>query len=326
MRKLLTFLIALGAIAFGVCSPAGADGVSFPGMPPQIRLAGSMSLLGVGRAVSFPPSYQGVGDVFAGAAGYWSVARVYSSAQATTSTNMADLVATGTTTPVLCTLRGSSTGFVDLSAYCTGSVTPASACSGGCSVVKLYDQTGNGYDLSQSTAANLPSLSFNSSPTGSLPSMRCTAASCILTSTATFTATAFTVAGVYERTNTAAGYLLQASSALVGVGFGSANQAIVSNATVVGATAAANDNSWNAIQGLIAAGACALDVNGTDQTGMACGSTGVPLAATLRFVRSGSGMQPTGFFAEIALWLSSTTTANRQAINSNQHGTSGYNF
>jgi hypothetical protein len=48
MRKLLTFFFALAATV-GVCSLASADGVSFPGAPPQIAIA-QMSLLGVGCA------------------------------------------------------------------------------------------------------------------------------------------------------------------------------------------------------------------------------------------------------------------------------------
>jgi hypothetical protein len=45
-RKLLTFLIALASIAFGVCSPAHADCVAIPGLPQS----------GTGCAYSYPPS------------------------------------------------------------------------------------------------------------------------------------------------------------------------------------------------------------------------------------------------------------------------------
>jgi hypothetical protein len=54
MRKLLTFLIALGSIAFGVCAPAHADCVAVPGLPQS----------GTGCAFSYPPSSGGGGVPF----------------------------------------------------------------------------------------------------------------------------------------------------------------------------------------------------------------------------------------------------------------------
>src|SRR5690348_15562028 len=110
--------------------------------------AQSLPLLGVsGGSIAVASSYQGPGDVVSGWLAWGSCARVFTTAQASTSTNMCDLVAT-TGGAAVCTLRGSSTGFVDLAAsYCAGT-TPAAACAaasgGACRVSKVYNQvTGN---------------------------------------------------------------------------------------------------------------------------------------------------------------------------------------
>jgi hypothetical protein len=58
MRKLLTFLIALGAVAFGVCSPAAAQGQPILGFPPGMfdnvaaRAAGAAPV-GCSQAATF---------------------------------------------------------------------------------------------------------------------------------------------------------------------------------------------------------------------------------------------------------------------------------
>jgi hypothetical protein len=73
MRKLLTFLIALGAVVFAVISPA--------------RSASSVLMLGAPQATR--PSYRGPGDVTSVAArDFYSAARAYSSVQAAATANM----------------------------------------------------------------------------------------------------------------------------------------------------------------------------------------------------------------------------------------------
>jgi hypothetical protein len=246
-------------------------------------------------------------------------------------TSFCDLVATGTTTPIVCTLRGSATGFVDLTAYCVGSVTPATACAGGCSVTKAYDQTGNTNHFTQTTAAQMPALLFGGSPSGTLPVMNCASAgtSCNMTTTNTFTssgfatANTFTGAGVYIRTGINGGAVISTSNAYQFLVANTANAAAVANNTIVNSSTAANDGSWHATQGLIAPGACALDVNGTDQTGMACGSVGLT-AVALRIFRTGSGNQMAASIAESMFWPLTSTAANRQAVSANAHTRYGF--
>jgi hypothetical protein len=108
-------------------------------------------------------SYTGPGDVQSYK--FWvSCAFVYDAALATTTTSLCDLVASGNGAAV-CTLRGSSSGSVDLtSSYCAGN-TPAAACAaapgGSCLVTKAYDQTGNGNHVAETTLSKMAALTFN---------------------------------------------------------------------------------------------------------------------------------------------------------------------
>jgi len=139
-------------------------------------LAGSLTLLGAGSpGGSGGGAYAGPGDVTSFVV-WGSVARVYNLASASTSTNLADLVATSGGAAV-CTLRGSTSGFVDLASnYCAGT-TPDIACfnaaGGTCSVSKLYDQTGNGRHLTQATLSQMPVVLFGATING-YPAMVCT--------------------------------------------------------------------------------------------------------------------------------------------------------
>ena len=108
MRKLLTFLIALGAIVFAVVAPVSANGV--------LILAGPKPVA----------SYVGPGDITNTYLAWGSCAFVYKNSLANTSTSMCDVVAS-TGGAAVCTLRGSASGAVDQTAYCPGSLTPAAA-------------------------------------------------------------------------------------------------------------------------------------------------------------------------------------------------------
>ena len=117
-------------------------------------------------------TFVGVGDVtgWTATTPYVSCAYVFKASQASTATNLCDLndVSSG---GAICTLRGTTSGKVDLSAYCPGSVTPMTACgnaSGGvCGVSKMYDGATSGDPYVQATPSQYPILTF--SAVNSLP-------------------------------------------------------------------------------------------------------------------------------------------------------------
>ncbi len=292
-------------------------------------------MTGAGMAVPAvaAATYQGPGDVFSTSAiGFWSCARVWNAAAASTSTNLCDINAV-TGGAAVCTLRGSSTGFVDLAgSYCAGT-TPAAACAaasgGSCIISKVYNQVSPGTaDLTQATAANMPPLVFSSTPSSTLPAISCgTAAQNLqVSSSSTITQSQpYTFSLVYRRTDATSSIAFGPSAGGVGIGgrASTANQAAVVFNTSIAVTGA-TDSTWHALSGLGNGGSGASNLNGTDASANA-GTTALS-AATLRFCRPNAG-QFGGTIAEGILWGASTNSTNRGDINTNQHSAAnGYNW
>lgn len=274
-------------------------------------------------------SYTGLGDIVGSATAFGSCARVYQASQASTSTSLCDLVDSAAPTTVICTLRGSATGFVDLAnAYCTGSVTPTTKCAaatgGHCNVSKVYDQVAGLNPWSNSTAASQPVLVFSS--LNGLPGMTGTsAAGTNLASTNSLTiAQPISMTAVYERTVSGAtnGGVNMDSSAALGIQAGAANTANIANSNT---SLTAADGSFHAVQDVSAsgAGASVINVDGTEATGT--GTTSLS-AATLRIGRRIGNNSLNGTIMEVGLWPSGFSSGQRTSMNSNMHGANGYNF
>jgi hypothetical protein len=278
--------------------------------------------------------FKGPGDIVSGALIWGSCARVYKASLALTSTLLCDLVSSAAPTVVLCTLRGSTSGFVDLSAYCAGALTPAATCAaavgGICNVSKVYDQIGGTSGWVNTTAASQPKLTF--SALSSLPGWTCTsAANSLLATTTTFTqAQPYTFVAVGERTTNTT--VLQAMmgfttspNALLGFAAAAAT-AIVTSSTGSNLTqASVPDSAFHAMQG-VANGTTlsVLAVDGVETTGNA--STLSPSGVAMRVCRYSSGGSLDGPMMEAGFWPSAVSSGNRTLLNLNMHGTSGYNF
>src|SRR3984893_6179555 len=115
MRKLLTFLIALAAVAFAVVSPASPQGFNGGGFN-----------IGNGPFAS-GGAYTGPGDIVSGTVAAWSCSRAYKASFANGTNSLCDLVAV-TGGAAVCTLRVAPSVFVGLTAYFPGSLTPSAAC------------------------------------------------------------------------------------------------------------------------------------------------------------------------------------------------------
>lgn len=274
-------------------------------LAPVKAWAGSMMLLGAGKAGASAPTYQGPGDVLASAYGWYSCTRAYSAAFAATQGNICDLVDSAAPTTPICTLKSTTSGFVDLTAYCTGSVTPAAKCAaatgGVCYVSQAYDQTGNGRHVVQTANANQPKIAF--SQINSLPVMDLTSgAALVLATSATFTIAAdITMSAVAKRTSGTSLAGIGGANAATGplLGAHAANTFVIANGTEV--AGAATDNTWIAGQGLLSntAAQCAYNINGVDTTGQTCGTAGFAGVA-IRVGRAGS--QWVGYIAEFGMW------------------------
>lgn len=285
---------------------------------------------GTAFTLTIASAFQGAGDIVAGATSWGSCARVYTAAQASTATSLCDLKDKTTGTVAICTLRGSSTGFVDLAGtYCTGSTTPAAACAaaagGSCIVSKVYDQTVNGNHFTQATVGLMPGLLF--SALGGLPGMTGLTANSTQLPTGNITvAQPLTMSVVALKTgSTAAGGILANPNAATRIGFVTGpNQMEFNGGT--GVTVAATDGSFHAMTGVFNGASGAYNIDGTDVTSQNFGAGGFA-AAPIRFFRNNGGATMSGTIMEGGVWPSAFTTQNRTDMNTNQHSlANGYNF
>jgi hypothetical protein len=313
MRKIILSWLVLVALFAGI---------------PSLR-AGDLTLLGVGGGGSGGGGgYTGPGDIASGAGGFWSCARSYNAAYGTG--NFCDLVAVTGGAPV-CTLKGGTSGFVDLTAYCPGSVTPAAACAaasgGSCLVTKAYDQSGNGLHATQATLGAMPSLLFGA--LNGLPCMNMNSVSAkqqLVTSSIT-QAQPWTISSVSERTSGTTGN----EAALVDTAnsygaYTGSNAAANTGALYAGSfpTFTVTDGAFHAMQSLFNTTSSAALVDSTANTGLSVGAgawSATPLSVG---TETASGVIDV---CEAMYWNGDKYTANAAALNANQHGsTNGYNF
>jgi hypothetical protein len=167
-----TYSIASGTLPTGLSVNSSTGVIS--GTPTAIQTATGLALSvtdanGVTDTsstfqidVTSVPAFTGSGDVKSGAYAYWSPAYAYNAAYAAALGNMMDVVDQAGANQL--TVKATSSGLVDLAAINTwkaaNSVTTIK-------VKKLYDQTGNGRDVSQATLANMPTLLLSHPSLGS---------------------------------------------------------------------------------------------------------------------------------------------------------------
>jgi hypothetical protein len=324
-HKLLTFLIALGAATVvSLAAPAQAQW--------GCRSFGQQGGTGCNSVIATaPPSYTGPGDVSVnGSTNNWyawySCARVYKASLASTSTSLCDLVDSAAPTVVICTLRGTTSGLVDLTAYCPGSVTPAVKCAaatgGVCNISQAYDQTGNSRPVINAAAASQPFLTF--SAINGLPAMQCTAATCFLSSAGTVTqAQPITESAVYIQPaqNSSEMGLIGPSNIFAEISGGPNSQP--NTAEINGQTSAfvtATINNWHALNGLLngTGNNCALNVDGTDTASLNCGTNGFS-ASNIRLFRA-NGQQSAVSITEAGLLAVTSSPTDRGNIRLNQKG------
>lgn len=280
--------------------------------------------------------YQGAGDIFStGVIGAYSCSQAYNAAFAALAGSICDIVDT-TTGVATCTIPIGTNGSANLTAV----VCPTSApvvnvvtfCTvthaAGCSITKVYDQSGSGRDVVQATLANMPTLILSSTPLGTLPAINCgTGTTLLLTSAGTVTqAQPITMSAVIIRkAGTTAGGAVGGSSGIF-MGSGTANLAEVSAGTAL--TASVTDNVWYSLQGLLAGNGTSSAINyypsggsDTDTLG-AAGTTGLS-AANTRVCR-GNSQQFDGLVAEAIIYGATSTPTQRTNLANNQHTRYGF--
>lgn len=253
-------------------------------------------------------AYIGPGDIVSGATAWYGL-RCYAAANASAAQAINIRRASDNTTQDVGLTA--SCDLVDVSAgFCAGTT---------CYVTKWYDQSGNGKNITQTTAASQPQLIF--SALGSRPMMTFSGGQQILTpSNSTFPAGPNSWSALAERTGATTSYntLAQvAGSSVAQLGYNNTtNTAFVGNATI---TATASDSAYHAIQGIEngASPASILNIDGTETTGttgaISGGTTGLYVG-----VNGGAASYMNGNMGELGLWPVAFTSGNRSSMHSNQ--------
>ena len=266
-------------------------------------------------------TYQGPGDIVSGALFWGSPARAYSASFAAGGTAVLNLVDQAGANPI--TVNILSTGFVDVTSI-TNWVAANSVST--IKVSQLYDQTGNARHATQATLANMPTLTL--SAINGLPALEGNGSFRLDTPTIT-QSQPFSVSGVIKRTgstSTAMHAMGAGSGGAITFGFNSASgQGRVGGSSLVN-FAGLTEGSFNAMTAAHNGASSAYNFNGTDVTGQAFGA-GTFSGNAFRILDSGVGVAPlTGQVMEAGVWPSFISPTDRGLINTNQHGSNGYNF
>lgn len=253
-------------------------------------------------------AFQGAGDVVSGAVAWWGL-RAYNAAYATGSNPALDLTDNvGTTT----TINILSTGFLD-----TATAAPLVATR---RVSKLYDQTGNGRHQIQATFATMPELDVSGTPFMKWDNAR---GVFMVTSGTVTQAQPFSQSIVVQRWQnfttqmditignaTANGRILFANSAN--------NMFLFSGGSTT--NFAVSDSAYHAVQALFSGASSAAMVDGTNNAGLNAGTGGYS-SDGLQLGNTNVDM----LLREAGVWFSDIS-ASFTALNTNQHGSNGWNF
>ena len=278
--------------------------------------------------------FQGPGDIASGAIAFYSAGRAYNATYAAAQSPLADIVDT-TTGLATCTIKVGTNGFANLSAVVcpTGAptVSVTTFCTVthvGCSITKLYDQTGTGNDVVQATLANMPGLTLSAlnglpCPAGTGVATMALGAAGSITQSAPYTLTA-----VAERTGsfTTAQYILNNSNSQSLRFTASANSLSVSNGTGVALTAA--DSAFHAMLAVASGTAPLFAVDSSSNISTSSnGTAAISVTKSFYASRSGAGQRLlAGFVCEAGIWPADLNSSYQAMLANMRSATNGWNF
>jgi hypothetical protein len=221
-------------------------------------------------------------------------------------------------------MRVATTGFVDLTAYCPGSLTPAAACAaasgGSCKVTKVYDQIGTNHFV-QVTLANMPAIIF--SAVNGLPALVCAAASStqLVGGTTLSQAQPWSFQAVWKDAGSAtASYMGLGSGSVLFAG--GANPTQMGAGTIVTIGTGAN-SSWHGVTGSMSGAASVGNLDGVESSALNAGSTAI--AGNNPRLCSDNLNFYNGNLTEGGLFSVGFNATQRGNMYTNMHGTNGYN-
>jgi hypothetical protein len=281
-----------------------------------------MYLINAGKAPAGggPPAYTGPGDLagLSGAYSWWGF-RAYNNAYISGVKHLVDIADASNANPT--TIDCDATGAFDIAAYNTWA-TAHSVSAGTALVRQLYDQTGNGRHLAQSTAANMPTLN----PAGvTSMSVNNSFGGRYLFNGGITLAQPFSTSAIANRVTTvpAGCIFLQNGNTGAGLGYDASVPPLVSGGGTLQSSNPVTLGVPSAMQFLIKGAGSVIYLDGT-----ATSAT----SSTLAFAPGGdplfvlSQTVDVVKFTEAGLWagdVSGASNANFAALNTNQHAAYG---
>jgi hypothetical protein len=319
MRKLLTFLIALASIAFGVCSPASADSCSrafgYQGIG-----TGCNSVIASGGG-----GFVGPGDAITPQAVAYYGFRAYNAAYAAPGTNPAMQLCDKASGVTCVTINILTSGFAD-----RATALASSACATQCGVSSLTDQTGHGNTASNGNRLLWPVVLFSGCPGAFqmcaqfVPSPQ---ASELATANIT-QAQPFTFVAVAKRTGnfTSFGSVIDFGTGTATMGFSStANAAWMTAGSANRSITGVTDSVLHSMIGVFNGASSEFTADATSSAVASPGTQGAA-AAPMKVGDDGNGDVPTNTSYEWGLYGSALSNTDAVSLSNNMHGASGWNF
>jgi hypothetical protein len=283
---------------------------------------------------SAPAGYVGPGDITSGAIAFYSAGRAYNAAYATGQNPLADLVdtATGVST---CTLNVGTNGFANLTAtVCVGNtVSVTTFCTvthpAGCSITKLYDQTGAGNHVVQATLANMPGLTFNAQNGLPCAAGTGTAAIRLVTAGNITQAAPFTETEVVERTGsfTTLQRIRTNGANTNALSFSASTNTISSALGGTPVTLTAADSAFHALLSVVSATAPLFAVDSSANTSTsASGTTGLSSNEYIMGRNTSTQGLLSGFLCEAGIWPADLNSSFQAMLANMRSATNGWNF
>jgi hypothetical protein len=258
--------------------------------------------------------YSGPGDVVSGALLWYSCSRAYNAADTANACNVC-LPADSTCADLTIT-----SGF----AVVPGSLSTCNITTVICTVKTMYDKTGNGRDVTQATIASRPTfrpaMASNGCPTTALPCLKFVKSNNqqLVYATGITQAQPITMSMVYI--NASFGEILSSSG---GISTSSTTNAVQLNAGS-SPTATATDGVWHAVQAVYSGASSAAQVDSTLTSGLSAGTNGASGALGVGLATIIANFD--GSLTETGLWATAFNSTQSGNMNTNQHGSNGYNF
>lgn len=252
--------------------------------------------------VSNSVSYTGPGDIVSGADAWWGL-RAYGAATAGTK--------------AIRLARASDGAQENISTLSNGNLdtsTAATFCaSTTCTIITWYDQTGNGFDVTQTATSSEATYTVNC--LGSLPCATLPGGTGYSSSGNMTQAQPLTYSVMYDRTLIQEYELVLDNNrnAILGTA-AAANQAQITAGSQV--TATSTDNVWHAMQGVLNGSSSFFYIDGT-QTNVSLGGNYI-FSTPIVFLGTAS-KELVGMATEGGVWGSAFSTTTASSLNSNQH-------